>query len=325
MFNKYKDIICACLIIKNEENNLERCLISLNKYFSQIIVIDTGSEDTSPQIALKYGVELYFNKWNNNFSSARNIALSYARKPWILSIDADEYLTDFNIDLHLLNDNKIGGFNLELINFLDSELKTFSKHRYTRLFRNNKNIFFKGSVHEQIRDSIELQNLKIIDLNINIFHTGYINTSTEKKERNRLLLENEFNNKSDDWNTYYLADTEFSLGNLNKSEELFLKILNSKILNNQQNDLIKIRLSQIYLQSDNKNRFDKIENILFFNCSSSDEEGLRMFILAASYLEQEKYLKAKELYNNKILINSGLVDKNIIEKALKIINSKLNG
>ena len=86
-----KNDLSAILIIKNEENKLEECLKSLLKLHCEILILDSGSTDSSLDIARKYTSKIFINtKWNG-FGKQRQIAQSYSDKKWILMIDADEY------------------------------------------------------------------------------------------------------------------------------------------------------------------------------------------------------------------------------------------
>jgi glycosyltransferase involved in cell wall biosynthesis len=87
--------ISAAIIVRNEENNIGRCLDSIRRLCRQIVVVDTGSIDSTISLATKYGVDIYFQEWDNNFSKARNYALKHCYSEWILYIDGDE---EFVID-----------------------------------------------------------------------------------------------------------------------------------------------------------------------------------------------------------------------------------
>ena len=81
-----------CMIVKNEEKVLERCLKSLAPYMDEIIIADTGSSDATKKIAQKYTDKVYDFEWTGNFSDARNFVASKATKEYIYTADADEYL-----------------------------------------------------------------------------------------------------------------------------------------------------------------------------------------------------------------------------------------
>jgi glycosyltransferase involved in cell wall biosynthesis len=84
--------LSACLMVKNEEHCLRRCLDSVKDVVDEIVIVDTGSTDSTVEIAKEYTDKIYFHEWENNFSKHRNQSISYATGDWILIIDADEEL-----------------------------------------------------------------------------------------------------------------------------------------------------------------------------------------------------------------------------------------
>ena len=84
--------ISVCMIVKNEEAVLARCLDSLLKIADEIIIVDTGSTDRTKEIAARYTEKLYDFTWVHDFSAARNFAFSKATGDYIYSADADEVL-----------------------------------------------------------------------------------------------------------------------------------------------------------------------------------------------------------------------------------------
>ncbi|MCY2907094.1 glycosyltransferase family 2 protein [Bacillus anthracis] len=85
-----KPFLSACLIVKNEEEMLGKCLESLRRVIEEIIVVDTGSTDSTKEIARQFTDKVYDFEWMNDFSEARNFAASKANGEWIIAIDADE-------------------------------------------------------------------------------------------------------------------------------------------------------------------------------------------------------------------------------------------
>ncbi|MBQ2578818.1 MAG: glycosyltransferase family 2 protein, partial [Lachnospiraceae bacterium] len=86
--------ISLCMIVKNEEMVLERCLESIHDLVDEIIIVDTGSTDDTKSIAAKYTRLIYDFSWVDDFSKARNFAFSKATGDYIYSCDADEVLDD---------------------------------------------------------------------------------------------------------------------------------------------------------------------------------------------------------------------------------------
>ena len=76
--------LSLCMIVKDEEKNLGRCLESIKDIVDEIIIVDTGSTDNTIKIAEKYGAKIFHYKWDNSFANARNYSLSKASKDWIL-------------------------------------------------------------------------------------------------------------------------------------------------------------------------------------------------------------------------------------------------
>lgn len=310
-----KTKITACIIVKNEEENIEQCLDSIKDFVSQIVVVDTGSTDLTPTIATNNNVYLFFHKWNDDFAEARNNSIKYARNEWILIIDADEVIESFEFDESILDNPNIGGLTCTILNNLNDHNDLHSKHTYTRLFRNNPEIRFTGNIHEQIKESILSQNLEIVDSEIVIRHFGYINTSDEKKLRNKELLEK--TDLNDDFNKMNLADTEFSLEKFDKAKDLYISVIDSDLLSLEQKEKVKIRLAQISLK---QNRIQDVLTYTNFISSDLDFEGLRKFVLAAAYLDNKNIREAKKLYESSEVANSNLVDKDIVNKALEVLN-----
>ena len=81
-----------CMIVKNEEAVLNRCLESMASAMDEIIIVDTGSTDATKKIATAYTDQIYDFAWTGNFAEARNYAASKATGDYIYTADADEYL-----------------------------------------------------------------------------------------------------------------------------------------------------------------------------------------------------------------------------------------
>ena len=87
-----KPRLSVCMIVRNEEKLLPRCLTSVHDVADELIIMDTGSEDNTMSIARSFGANVYEFEWCDDFSAARNEAIKYATGEWILQIDADEEL-----------------------------------------------------------------------------------------------------------------------------------------------------------------------------------------------------------------------------------------
>ena len=92
--------ISLCLIVKNEEDVLQRCLESVENIVDEIIIVDTGSTDQTKEIAQKFHAKIYDFEWIDDFAAARNYSFAQATKDFIMWMDADDYFT-------LENQNKL--------------------------------------------------------------------------------------------------------------------------------------------------------------------------------------------------------------------------
>lgn len=169
--------ISACLIVRNEAANLDRCLASLRGVVDEIVVVDTGSDDASVEIARRHDAVIGRFAWCDDFAAARNASLELATGDWILCIDADEELTpDCRPFLReAIVRPHFGGFNAEIINFTgDSSDDSKYMHQAVRLFRRLPEIRFEGRIHEQITPALGAMGLPWADLpGLRILHHGY--------------------------------------------------------------------------------------------------------------------------------------------------------
>lgn len=88
--------ISLCMIVKNEEKILARCLDSVADLVDEIVIVDTGSTDATKKIAANYTDKIYDFTWVDDFSAARNFAFSKAEKDYIYTADADEVIDEEN-------------------------------------------------------------------------------------------------------------------------------------------------------------------------------------------------------------------------------------
>lgn len=243
--------ISACIIAKNEEKNIAKCLESIYNVCDEIIVVDTGSIDKTAEIAREYSAKVIKSKWNEDFSEARNTALSYAKYDYILSIDADERLVNPSAltDIVKRASDDTGGFMVDIAsaNKQDGNLVFFAKN--IRVFKNDKNIRYEGIVHEQIAPSIKKAAYKIVNSSIILNHTGYYDEkiTAQKHKRNLKLLEKAIVINTSDINNYFNRgktlmamgqsieaekDFSYTLDNINKKHPMLTQVLNISAKNN---------------------------------------------------------------------------------------------
>ncbi|MDP7010536.1 MAG: glycosyltransferase, partial [Verrucomicrobiota bacterium] len=184
--------LTCCLITKNEEPSIGKCLKSVRKVANQIIVLDTGSEDNTKKIAATHGAEVYDHDWKDDFSEARNKCLEYARGDWVLFLDADEELTSDAVQTLKEDMAKpnILGYRLPLEN-VGSQLH--GCNYVPRLVRNAPGLHFIGKIHETIHASVlvvmKQWNMEQVIGKTKILHHGYKPEALESKNKLQRNLE----------------------------------------------------------------------------------------------------------------------------------------
>ena len=148
--------LSLCMMVKNEERNLPRCLDAVGNLAGELIIVDTGSTDRTVPIAARYGaVVIPFDFATVDFAAARNQAIARASGRWILMLDADEALDRASAPmlerLVALDDN--AGYFLERHNRWSDSVAPTTDY-VVRLFPNRPSYRYRGRVHETIDASI---------------------------------------------------------------------------------------------------------------------------------------------------------------------------
>lgn len=181
--------VTAALIVRDEAEFVEECLRSLVANVDEVVLVDTGSRDSTIDIASRFPIKLHHFAWCDDFSAARNFALERAGGDWILYIDADERLDVPNRDawLRCLSDRGKVGWKLRL-----HPRVGWTSYSEMRLFRNDPRIRFEGVIHENPWPSIEAvaraDGLQIGSCEIKVHHVGYEGDQRPKNPRNVPLL-----------------------------------------------------------------------------------------------------------------------------------------
>ncbi len=148
--------VSLCMIVKNEERVLARCLDSIAGLMDEIIIVDTGSTDATKRIAFKYTDKVYDFRWTGDFSAARNFAFSLAGMDYIYSADADEVLDAENRQAFaLLKETllpEIDIVQMYYANQLESgTIYNFDRELRPKLFKRLRTFCWEGAIHEQVR------------------------------------------------------------------------------------------------------------------------------------------------------------------------------
>ena len=311
-----KKKLSICMMVKNEEKHLEKSLLSLKPLFdnlkTELIIVDTGSEDSTVEIAKKYTRNVYFHEWNNNFGEMRNKTIKYAKGEWILILDADEIfhnitpLVDF-LKSPISSKYNTGTITIKSITTEDNE-DIHQAVDILRLFRNTKSFCYKGSIHEQPQFQPP-----VYFTNAEVLHYGYLSTDKElmeyKFKRNVELLKKELEEDPENiYNWFQLAQSYGMHKDFKKSLEIILKAyeLIKKDKGNKKNYLFVYNyLARAYFHNE---KFIEVERTCLEALEM--ENGFIDFYyylgVAQSHLKKDKkaienfkqYLDIRERYQN---------------------------
>lgn len=216
--------ISLCIICKNEEKVIARCINSVKDVVDEIILVDTGSQDSTLEIAEHLEVNIYQIPWENHFAKAKNFAIDRATGDWIIFLDADEYLTKDSIGnlRELINEaerKKKECIFCEILNQQGDKIT--STFKTNRIFKHTSQIRYKGRVHERLYNT----NREVMGIDftnqIKILHDGYDEEVWKEKckgTRNIELLLEEL--KEDSTNSdiyYYLMQAYNAIGQVDKA------------------------------------------------------------------------------------------------------------
>jgi tetratricopeptide (TPR) repeat protein len=195
-----KTTISACLIVKNEQELLSRCLSSLRDVVDEIVMVDTGSDDRTIEIGTEFGCRIFHFPWSGDFSAARNESLRHATGEWIFIIDADEELADESRE----NLRRAAGRpdnGIISVSVYNKSLETDRVSSFLpsiRLFRRELGLKYHGIVHNRL---ILPDKAPVMRSDIRLYHYGY-DLSHDKLERKKArsleLLQKQLDENPDD-------------------------------------------------------------------------------------------------------------------------------
>lgn len=146
--------VSLCMIVRDEEMTLERCLDTASRFANEIIIVDTGSADQTRQLARRYTEHVFDFAWNDDFSAARNYSFSLASMDYCMWLDADDVITESNLKKLLkLKETLNPATDVIMMNYAsgtdDRERIRFSYYR-ERMVKNRQGFTWEGRVHEVI-------------------------------------------------------------------------------------------------------------------------------------------------------------------------------
>lgn len=314
--------LSICMMVKNEEKFLDKCLGYLKGFMrnidSELIIVDTGSEDTTVEIAKKYTDKVYFHKWNNNFSDMRNITISYATGEWIFIIDADEMLVEYLDIIKFFQSELIKKYNTVFMTIKNlsasDDITTYSTFSSARIFKNDGDFKYEGAVHNK-----PLVKEPCAYINSLIEHYGYILDDKELNEkkfnRTATILKKELDKDPANIYYWYQLSVSYSMHNDNKEAcDCALKsykILEEKILKSAREEYVYVytQLALSYLKVE---KYKDVEDI----CIKAIEANIKhidvYYFLGKSRLLINKNKEAIQAYEDYLFELNNYENKNNI-------------
>ncbi len=234
-------MISLCMIVKNEIDVLERCITSvkdlLNGLVDELIVVDSGSTDGTRELAVKLGCEVFDFEWCKDFAKARNFAIEKAKNDWVIVLDADEFVVYVDIEelksFVKISDEKTIG-RLAIVNYGDKDAQSYYITYHNRLF-NKKETEFIEPIHEYLYNKNGASEV-IVDIPIEVHHTGYISDVLENKkktERNIEIIKNVLSKKHDNYLVMHLGKSYIALKEFENAEKTLLSVIENDEFKNQ--------------------------------------------------------------------------------------------
>lgn len=288
--------ISLCMILKDEEKSIGKCLNSIKDIVDEIIIVDTGSTDKTKEIVKSYTEKIYDFQWIDDFSMARNFSFSKATKDYILWLDADESINEENRERLITLKNKIDE-NIDVVTmktYMDMDENNNPKITCTRnrIVKNNKNFQWIGFVHEYIN----------IDINSNIYNTDIAIIHDKIKspdDRNLKLYKKNIKSgkKLSNRELYYYGKELYC----NEEFEESIKILKKFVSKGKDEEEIMDALCKIGEAYLYKEKWSEGRTYLYETFEYTSPRGEVLYNIALSFQQEKKYIQAINWY--KIILN----------------------
>lgn len=284
--------ISLCIITKNEADYLNKCLSYVKDYNFELVVVDTGSEDRSLEIARTYTDHVYSFSWVNDFSAARNYAVSKAANDWILFLDTDEYVYELDVQgLLAFTEAHPTAIGEILLTSTDAGGAT-AIERLGRFF-NRKHYRYERPVHEQLVPISKTGKSSCYPVPVAVNHVGYSGDKTQlskKANRNLELLLASLTDYPDAYTYYQIGQCYYIMSDWENACIYFEKGLSK--LSNYTSDYAQLMVINYGYCLDHLGK--PSEAIAFLEPLQTSLNFLAdyAFLLGFLYMETKNYMKA---------------------------------
>ncbi len=241
--------ISLCLIVKDEEKTLAKCVMSYAGLFDELVIVDTGSSDGTKQIARKLGAAIYDFTWHNDFSAARNFCLSKVKMPWVMMVDADDFIKPEVRDrLHLFLKKISADIDIICLPYLFPTESNSSVVIYKpRLWKTAIGLKYRLPVHEYLE--LKPGSLKIIRFDAPIVHGRNPKNYKKSLGRNLKILEEEIKRHPDENRLlFYLGHDHHFTGAIDDAIFWYQKFIDSAPKNRDELNRVHFWQGCCYLQ-----------------------------------------------------------------------------
>ncbi len=197
--------LSLCMIVRDNENTIEPCLKSIQPWVDEMIIVDTGSVDRTPEICRQYGAKMFEFPWCDDFSAARNESVKHAEGEWIFWMDSDDTIdAECGRKLRELADSShpknIFGYIMQVHCPGPPGDPSMTAVDHLKMFRNLPELRFEHRIHEQIIPAIRRVGGEVTWTDIFVVHSGSDHSAEGRKrklERDYRLLELDLKERPD--------------------------------------------------------------------------------------------------------------------------------
>jgi glycosyltransferase involved in cell wall biosynthesis len=298
------------MIVKDEEHILEQCLESISQIADEIVIVDTGSTDSTKEIASKYTKQIYDFKWIDDFSAARNFSISKASGDMILRWDADFIIKDS--DFKKLQEAKRREWDVADIVYLnwnidhgDDGVAIKSMYNY---FVYRKEFFtWESPIHNKLISLVDEESLKAVYYeNISVDHFKDKEIKSNRYLQTSKILKSQLSrNPRDQRLLLNYAENLYFLNQDQEALSVLQNLLKQDLPSNREVDALNL-IVKIYLRN---SEIDQAAEIL--DMYQHHESDFRYQLMQADLKSLEDPNKSIELFKNLTDLERSKVDNNI--------------
>ncbi len=219
--------LSLCMIVRDSSRTLAASLESIRPWVDELVVVDTGSQDETCEIAKSYGARLFHFPWCDSFAAARNESLRYAQGQWIFWMDSDDTIDEANgRKLRELSKLPLGQSPMAYVMQVhcpgsgNQSRQEVTVVDHIKLFRNLPELRFEFRIHEQVLPAIRRLEGQVAWTDVFVVHSGSDRSDEgrqRKQQRDLRLLELELNDRPN--HPFTLFNLGMTYGDMNRHQE----------------------------------------------------------------------------------------------------------